>query len=92
LASSTKRYPFGTRLRNTLSEAQVHEVALEGDDGTPITGRIMGTLLVDDDRGSTVYLTTDKRVIVHDEKQLRYEVVRDPQSELRGLTPGTTPP
>jgi hypothetical protein len=49
-------------------------------------------LLVDDDRGSTVYLTTDKRVIVHDEKQLRYEVVRDPQSELRGLTPGTTPP
>ncbi len=73
---------------NTLSGTEVYELALEDDDGTPITGRIRGTLLVDDDRGSTVYLTADERVIVHDEKRLRYEVVNDPQNELRGLTPG----
>ncbi|MBA3383269.1 MAG: hypothetical protein H0T20_01270 [Actinobacteria bacterium] len=71
-------------MKQTLNEPTVYEVTVEDDDNRTYVGRITGALIASDHRDEvTVYLTTDERVIVHDERDAKYHELRDPVTQLR---------
>jgi len=73
-------------MTSTLKDAGTHEVGLMDADGSYYTGRITGSIVYDDHE-RTVFLTTDKRVIVWAGMTNQYWVVEDPEEELQG-SPG----
>jgi len=74
-------------MSNTLEKTEAHEVDLEDKNGEPYTGRITGVVIADDG-DDVIYLTDDKRVIAYNNWRKSYDVLSDPEEELRGLPPG----
>ena len=65
----------------TLQDPQTFELDLEDRDGNSYRGRITGAKIAEDNDYSA-YLTTDERVIVHEEHKGRYTVLDCPEDEL----------
>lgn len=74
-------------MNTILKGTTTHEVELEDRDGRLYTGRITGVEIAES-RDDTVYVTDDQPVIVYNRFRLSYEVVDDPENDLRGLEPG----
>ena len=74
-------------VETTLAGKQdTYEVDLETKDGVAFRGRITGTVL--DPGSGTVFLTSDERVIVYDEKRCAIHELQDPEEDLRDWLSG----
>jgi hypothetical protein len=66
-------------------DPEVYEVTIHSQEGTQggllLTGRITGRRVAGDDELG-VYLTSDRRVIVHDAAMATYQRIDDPPSEM----------
>jgi hypothetical protein len=82
-AAAHRTVPRPRRMNTTLYDTQLHEIELE--DGT--TGRIPGTLVVDERTGDEVYLTVGNSVLFHDVGRHRVSLITDPREGLKGLDP-----
>jgi hypothetical protein len=72
----------------TLNKGETYEVPLMDDEGNHYEGRITGKEIAYEPlRDISVYLTDDKRVIVHDGDNLQYRIIDDPVDQLRGWLP-----
>jgi hypothetical protein len=75
-------------VETTLQTSQEYQLDLEDEDGRAYTGRIVGKEIAWDEREETsVYLTSDERVIAYDGRRLRYWELGDPAEDLRQLGP-----
>ncbi|HWX88339.1 MAG TPA: hypothetical protein VNX67_09195 [Solirubrobacteraceae bacterium] len=54
------------RVAGMQEGAREYELDLETPDGNAYTGVLTGTLIAEDSRGVTLYLTTDERVMAYD--------------------------
>jgi post-segregation antitoxin (ccd killing protein) len=63
-------------------EVHIHSTEGRAQDGLMISGRITGRRIAGDGERVSVYLTTDRRVLVHDESTASYERIDDPPAEL----------
>lgn len=66
------------------SEPTTFAVTIKDPTGPTYTGRITGELVALE-AYIHVYLTVDDRVIVYDERARQYQVIEDPDEQLRDL-------
>lgn len=71
-------------MTSTLKDAQTHEIDLLDREDAPYVGRITGTMIASDG-DFDVFLTDDERVILYYGRRQTYEVIEDPQEDLRGM-------
>jgi len=75
---------------NTLAPDEIKEHLLDflDDDDNVTTGRLRGVQITEENnRGESVFLTEDERVILYDSERLAYWEVDDPENELEDRLP-----